>query len=157
MGEKTKDIRKIFKKNALLLIILEGFFIAFSIILYQLKDYNLGIENFSTEKLSFFLAIWTSFFGIIVIIFLIDGIFRHEFLEIGFAKRFNYRNIFIVLIILMIFGASAFFLQLIIMGGNLNSLTWGSFILGTIGIIILSIVSFIGIFQIIVEVRTQLR
>ena len=153
VGEK----KKIFKKHSILLVIFQLILIAFSIVLYTQKDTEIGIPNFSMDKLFILFFAFTVVFGIFVLVYLIFGLFRYNIADTIFVEKINYKVLTIIFLIMMIVGAGCFFTQLYLVDWNLAALTWGGFILTVIVLVILGIISFIGIFLIINEIKADLQ
>ncbi|MBY9012709.1 MAG: hypothetical protein KGD70_10080 [Candidatus Lokiarchaeota archaeon] len=151
-GEK----KKIFKKHSIVLVIFQVILIALVIILYNLRNTEIGIQNFSMEKLFILVFAFTIMFGIFVTGYLLNGLFNYNIVTTNFVKKINYKVLMTILFIMMIIGAACFLMELSLSGGEISALTWGSFILGLMGIVILGITLFIGIFLIINEIKESL-
>ena len=151
-GEK----KKIFKKHSIVLVIFQVILIALVVILYNLRNTEIGIQNFSMEKLFILVFAFTIMFGIFVTGYLLNGLFNYNIVTTNFVKKINYKVLMTILFIMMIIGAACFLMELSLSGGEISALTWGSFILGLMGIVILGITLFIGIFLIINEIKESL-
>ncbi|NVM46255.1 MAG: hypothetical protein HWN79_15195 [Candidatus Lokiarchaeota archaeon] len=151
-GEK----RKIFKKHSIVLVIFQVILIAFLVILYNLRNTEIGIQNFSMEKLFILVFAFTIMFGVFVTGYLLNGLFNYNIITTNFVKKINYKLLMTILFIMMIIGAACFLMELSLSGGEISALTWGSFILGLMGLVILGITLFIGIFLIIDEIKESL-
>ncbi|NVM37881.1 MAG: hypothetical protein HWN81_19975 [Candidatus Lokiarchaeota archaeon] len=151
-GEK----RKIFKKHSIVLVIFQVILVALVYNLYNLRNTEIGIQNFSMEKLFILVFAFTVMFGVFVAGYLLNGLFKSNIVTTNFVKKINYKVLMIILFIMMIIGAACFLMELSLVGGEISALTWGSFILGLIGLVILGITLFIGIFLIINEIEESL-
>ena len=156
MAEKGER-RKIFKKHSIILIIFQVILIALVIILYTIRNADIGIPNFSMEKLFIVVFAFTIMIGLFVVGYLLHGLFSYNIVTTNFVKRFcnkiNYKVLMIILFVMMIIGTACFFIDLSLVGGEISALTWGSFTLGLIGLVILGITLFIGIFLTINEIK----
>lgn len=148
-GEK----RKIFKKNSIILIIFQIIFIALAVVLYIERDIEVGIPNFSMIKLFILVVVAIIIFGAFVSGYIIYGLFKYNVVDTNFVKKINYKMMMTILFIMMIIGTGFFIMDLSLVGGDISALTWGSLILGLIGLTILGITLFIGIFLIIEEAK----
>jgi hypothetical protein len=153
MMEEVKDKEQIFKKNSIILVIFEVIFIIVTFIIYLLRDIS---ADFSMEKLFTFSLIFSIIFGVFVIGYILVGLLRYKIKNIPFTSKINYRILSMLIISLMIIGAICFFLDLVIVEGDMTEITWGGFILGTIGFVILGIGLVIGILKIAEEIKVQL-
>lgn len=153
VGEK----KKIFKKHSILLVIFQIILLALSIVLYTQKDTEIDIPNFSMEKFFTLFLAFTVIFGIFVLVYLLNGLFRYNIADTHFVDKINYKVLMIIFVIMMIISAGCFITQLYLVDGDLAALTWGGFILSTVGLVILGIISFIGIFLIINEIKAELQ
>ena len=142
-----------FKKHSKVLIILQVVLIALLVILGLNRGLDLGVPNFSIEKLFMVSLVLTTLFGLFVLIYVLVGLFRYDIANTSFIKRVNYKALMTLIFIAMIIGAVILFVNLVQVGGNIEELTWGSLIFGLIGFTILGIASFFVIFLIIDEVR----
>lgn len=149
MSQETKE-KQVFKKISMILIILLAIFIIISVVLFLI---------FPLEKYSGFITIGTIFFGVIVIGYLYYGIFRFDIVKMRSLNKIieqNYKIIFILIIILVLIGTGCFFLDYILVLGNLTLVSWGGFTLGLIAFIILGTAAVIGFFKIAEEINRQL-
>ncbi len=150
MSQETKDRKQAFKKISMILIILLAIFIILSVILGLI---------FPLEKVTALIITCTIIIGVIVIGYLYYGLFRFEIVKATSVNKIiekNYRIIFILITILTLVGTGCFFLDLYLVAGDMTLLTWGSFILGFMALIILGIVAVIGFFKIAEEIKAQL-
>jgi len=148
--EKSKSN---FKKNSTVLIILQIVLIALLVFLGLNRGLDLGIPNISMEKLFMVSFVLVICFGVFVLVYILDGLFRNDIVNTNFVKRVNYRALVTLIIIAMIIGTVILFINLVQVGGNIEELTWGSLILGLIGFTILGITLFFVIFIIVDEVK----
>jgi len=153
---EEEERRKIFKKHSIVLIIFQVILIALVMILYNIRNTDIGIQNFSMEKLFIFVFAFTIMIGLFVVGYLLHGLFNYNIVTTNFVKKINYKVLMIILFIMMIIGAACFFMELSLVGGEISALTWGSFILGLMGLVILGITLFIGIFLTINEIKESL-
>ncbi|MCJ7649389.1 MAG: hypothetical protein MUP85_12300 [Candidatus Lokiarchaeota archaeon] len=155
MAEKGER-RKIFKKHSIILIIFQVIIIALVMVLYNIRNTDVGIPNFSMDKLFILTFAFTIMFGVFVAGYLLHGLFSYSIVTSNFIKKINYKVLIIIIFVMMIIGAVSFFIELSLLGGEISALTWGSFILGLMGLVILGITLFIGIFLAINEIKESL-
>lgn len=153
---ELREKKNFFKKHSIFFVIFQVILIALSVILSYFRDTDIGIPNFSMDKLFILVSAFTVIFGVLVCGYLLNGLFRYNIVKTSFIKRINYKVLGVILLIMMIFGASCFFTQLYLVGGKLTDLTWGSLILGIVGLEILGITLIVGIFWIIDEIKAEL-
>ncbi|NVM19049.1 MAG: hypothetical protein HWN80_15145 [Candidatus Lokiarchaeota archaeon] len=108
------------------------------------------------EKLFILVFAFTIMFGVFVTGYLLNGLFNYNIVTTNFVKKINYKVLMTILFIMMIIGAACFLMELSLSGGEISALTWGSYILGLMGLVILGITLFIGIFLIIDEIKESL-
>ena len=154
--EEIRDKKQEYKKKSTVFFIIQCILIALSVILYILRDINIGIENFSMVKLFIMFLASTILIGVFIGGYIINGLFMYNIIKINFVRNINYKLLMTILFIMMIVGSGVFFTQLYLVGGQLTNLTWGSFTLGLICFIIFCITSIIGIFTIIYEIKPKL-
>ena len=152
--EEIRDIKQEYKKKSTVFFIIQCILIALSVILYILRDTNIG--NFSMVKLFIMFLASTILIGVFFGGYIINGLFMYNIIKINFVRNINYKLLMTILFIMMIVGSGVFFTQLYLVGGQLTNLTWGSFTLGLICFIIFCITSIIGIFTIIYEIKPKL-
>ncbi len=152
--EEIRDKKQEYKKKFTVFFIIQCILIALSVILYILRDTNIG--NFSMVKLFIMFLASTILIGVFVGGYIINGLFMYNIIKINFVRNINYKLLMTILFIMMIVGSGVFFTQLYLVGGQLTNLTWGSFTLGLICFIIFCITSIIGIFTIIYEIKPKL-
>ena len=148
--------KKIFKKHATVLVFFQVILIALSVLLFCLRDTEIAFQNVSMLELFFVILACTIFFGIFVSGYLLNGLFKSNIVTTSFVNKINYKVLMIILSIIVIFGAVSFFIDFSLVGGEISALTWGGFILGVMGLIILGITLLIGVFLIINEVKAAL-
>ena len=142
-----------FKKHSTVLIILQVVLIALLVFLGLNRGLDLGLPNFSMEKLFMVSLVLVTLSGIFVLVYVIVGLFRYDIANTSFVKRVNYKALVTLILIAMFIGAVILFIDLVQVGGNIEELTWGSLIFGLIGFTILGISSFFVIFLIVDEVK----
>ena len=152
--EEIRDKKQEYKKKFTVFFIIQCILIALSVILYILRDTNIG--NFSMVKLFIMFLASTILIGVFIGGYIINGLFMYNIIKINFVRNINYKLLMTILFIMMIVGSGVFFTQLCLVGGQLTNLTWGSFTLGLICFIIFCITSIIGIFTIIYEIKPKL-
>ena len=152
--EEIRDKKQEYKKKFTVFFIIQCILIALSVILYILRDTNIG--NFSMVKLFIMFLASTILIGVFIGGYIINGLFMYNIIKINFVRNINYKLLMTILFIMMIVGSGVFFTQLYLVGGQLTNLTWGSFTLGLICFIIFCITSIIGIFTIIYEIKPKL-
>ena len=152
--EEIRDKKQEYKKKFTVFFIIQCILIALSVILYILRDTNIG--NFSMVKLFIMFLASTILIGVFFGGYIINGLFMYNIIKINFVRNINYKLLMTILFIMMIVGSGVFFTQLCLVGGQLTNLTWGSFTLGLICFIIFCITSIIGIFTIIYEIKPKL-
>lgn len=150
-----EEKKKTFKKNSIYFVIFQCILITLSVIVYILRDMDVGISNFSMVSLFSVVLIFTVFIGIFVGGYIINGLYRYDIAGTGFIKNINYKLLLIIILILMIAGAGAFFTQLVLVSGQMADLTWGSLILEIAGLIIFTIALIISIVLIINEFSSK--
>ena len=128
--EEIRDKKQEYKKKFTVFFIIQCILIALSVILYILRDTNIG--NFSMVKLFIMFLASTILIGVFVGGYIINGLFMYNIIKINFVRNINYKLLMTILFIMMFVGS------------------------GVICFIIFCITSIIGIFTIIYEIKPKL-
>ncbi|MFX1276510.1 MAG: hypothetical protein ACFFBP_12160 [Promethearchaeota archaeon] len=155
----TEEERKsIFKKQSIVLIIVQMILIISTLILYIVRDTEIALlPTFSMEKLFIMVFICTLLFAVLISGLLLNGVFKYNMISTNFIKKIvnkiNYKIILEFVLIIVIIGVICFFIDLTLVKGDLLELTWGGIISGIGGLIILGLILLIGILLIINEIE----